>query len=151
MKPIINKRAGFHYQFLESWEAGIVLEGREVKSVKKNRCNISAAYVSIAKDEAFLFNASISLYEHAAPDLKYDPERPKKLLLKKAEIQSLKGKIQKKGLTLIVGKVYTNRGRVKVEVVLAKGKSQFDKRESILKREALRKIQNRFKQNLREC
>ena len=107
MKPIYNKKIRFHYKILEEIEAGIVLTGRETKSIKTGEVNISSAYVSVKDNEAYLLNASVYLYKYSAPDENYDPLRPRKLLLKKREIFYLKGKLQQKGLTLVVTKVYT--------------------------------------------
>ncbi len=149
MKPIFNKKARFHYKILEEIESGIILTGREVKSIKAGEVNISSAYVSIKNNEAYLLNAGIRLYKYSAPDENYDPLRPKKLLLKKREIDYLRGKLQQKGLTLIATKVYTKRGKVKVAVALVKGESKVDKRDKILKREADRKINRSLKQAMR--
>ncbi len=150
MKTIYNKKAHFHYKILEEIECGIILTGREVKSIKTGGINIAPAYATLRNNEVYLLNASVSLYKHSAPDENYDPLRPKKLLLKKEEINYLRGKIQQKGLTLVATKVYTRRGKIKVAIALVEGKSKVDKREKILKRETDRKINRSFKQRMRE-
>ena len=150
MKPIVNRKARFHYELLESIEAGIVLTGSEVKSIRSGHLDISSAYVSILDDELFLVNASIPRYKYSACDPKYDPERPRKLLLKNREILLLKRKLTQKGLTLVATKVYTKRHRIKVSIALAKGKSKIDKREAIKKREAKRKIGQFLRHKIRE-
>ena len=149
MKPIINRKARYHYAVLEEWEAGIVLSGQEVKSIKTGHADISSAYVSISNDEVFLVNASIPRYQFAAPDENYQPDRPRKLLLKKKEIIALKTKLTQKGLTLIALKLYTTKSRIKVLIALAKGKSRLDKREAIKEREAGRKIAQALRQKNR--
>ncbi|MBU2025140.1 MAG: SsrA-binding protein SmpB [Patescibacteria group bacterium] len=147
MKPLINRKARFHYNILEEIEAGIALLGREVKSIKTGQADISAAYVSIgSKAGPVLVGASIPLYKFSAPDENYDPLRTRKLLLKKKEIISLEQALKQKGLTLIATKVYTKRGRVKVKIALAKGKTKIDKRQKIREREEQRSIKNRLKQ-----
>ncbi|MEA3273158.1 MAG: SsrA-binding protein SmpB [Patescibacteria group bacterium] len=148
MKPIFNKKVHFHYKILEEIEAGIVLTGRETKSIKTGEANISSAYVSIKNNEAYLLNASVPLYKYSAPDENYDPLRSRKLLLKKREIFYLKGKLQQKGLTLVVTKVYTKHNRVKIMIALAKGQSKIDKREKIMKRDSDRKIKQTLKQRM---
>lgn len=142
MKTIIqNKKAYFNYQILEKFEAGISLIGQEVKSIKSGRINLAGSYIVLKKEEVFLIGANIPLYQpkNAPPD--YNPERSRKLLLKKSEIKYLIGKIEQKGLTLIPLRVYTIRGRIKLEFAVAKGKKKFDKRELVKKREVERIIQ----------
>ncbi|MBD3244533.1 MAG: SsrA-binding protein SmpB [Candidatus Moranbacteria bacterium] len=142
MKPVINRKVRFHYEILETLEAGIVLTGAEVKSVKKGQVDISNAYVTIKNDEIFLINASIPRYKFAPADESYDPTRSRKLLLKKSQIQSLKGYLTQKGLTLTAIKVYTKRNKVKVEIALVKGKKKFDKREDIRRRQHEKEMRN---------
>jgi len=142
MKTIIqNKKAYFNYQILERFEAGISLIGQEVKSIKSGRINLAGSYIVLKKEEVFLISANIPLYQpkNAPPD--YNPERSRKLLLKKSEIKYLIGKIEQKGLTLVPLRVYTIRGKIKLEFAVAKGKKKFDKRELVKKREAERIIQ----------
>lgn len=132
MKPIFNKQAGFDYEILEKHDAGLVLAGHEVKSVKNGQLNLKGAYVAFKhgpNPELFLINAHISPYKCAGAMTDYDPTRSRKLLLKKNEIASLIGKLKQKGLTLIPLKVYTTRNLVKVEIGLGRGRKRFEKKE----------------------
>ncbi|HNY97634.1 MAG TPA: SsrA-binding protein SmpB [Candidatus Pacearchaeota archaeon] len=140
-----NKKAGFSYSFQEKFEAGISLLGPEVKSAKLGRININSAYVSIQKEEAYLLNASIAPYQPNNMPRDYNPTRPKKLLLKRQEIKYLLGKTQEKGLTLVPIKVYTKKGKIKLEFALAKGKKLYDKREDIRRRDDILEIARSFK------
>ena len=140
MKPIVNRKARFHYHLLEEYETGIALTGGEVKAIKSGRMDLSSAYVSVSSHELYLVGANIPPYKFAAASIDYNPTKPRKLLMHKQEIHFLEGKLSGKGLTLIPVKVYTKRNRVKVAIALAKGKGRVDKRESILKRETERKI-----------
>ncbi len=140
-----NKKAGFSYSFQEKFEAGISLLGPEVKSAKLGRININSAYVAIQKEEAYLLNASIAPYQPNNMPRDYNPNRPKKLLLKRQEIKYLLGKTQEKGLTLVPIKVYTKKGKIKLEFALAKGKRLYDKREDIRKRDDNLEIARSFK------
>lgn len=130
-----NKRAIFDYEILEIWEAGLVLTGAEVKSVRQGQMSLKGAYVTINQDELWLINAHISPYKKAGLRLNHEPTRRRKLLLKKAEIKSLLGQKQQSGLTIIPLKVYTKRHRIKVEIGLGRGRKKFDKRELIKKRD----------------
>lgn len=135
-----NKRARYDYEILETFEAGLVLHGYEVKAIKTGHVSLRGSYVVIKDNEAFLLNAFVPPYQPAnAPD-DYNPERSRKLLLKKSEIKSLIGKSKQKGLTLVPLKLYTKRGRIKLGFGLGKGKRKIDKRELIKKREFERKI-----------
>ncbi len=140
-----NKKAYFDYEILEKFEAGISLIGQEVKSIKMGRISLKGSYVVLKNEEIFLIGCHIPAYQpkNAPPD--YDPERSRKLLLKKKEIRSLIGKTKQKGLTLIPLKVYTKRGKIKVEIALVKGKRKIDKREIIRKREIEREIRKALK------
>jgi SsrA-binding protein len=130
-----NKKAYFNYNILEKFEAGISLIGLEVKSIKSGRINLSGAYVVVKNGEVFLVGANIPPYQPKNTPKDYNPERTRKLLLKKAEIKYLTGKIKQKGLTIVPLRVYNIRGIIKLEFAVAKGKKSFDKRESIKKRE----------------
>ena len=140
-----NKKAYFNYQILEKFEAGMVLIGTEVKSIKSGRINLVGSYVIIKNEEAYLIGAKIPPYQpkNAPPD--YNPERLRKLLLKKSEIKYLIGKSKQKGLTLMPLRVYTKRGKIKLEFGIVKGKKKFDKRELIKKREVEREIKRALK------
>lgn len=139
-----NRKAGFNYHFLETFEAGLVLTGSEVKSLRDGKASLGDAYAVVKEGEIFLLNCHISPYPPAAM-LNHDPLRTRKLLLKKAEVAKLIGKIQQKGLTLIPTKLYFKEGRAKAELALAQGKKLFDKRESIKKKESRRTISRAMK------
>jgi len=141
-----NKKAYFTYQILEKFEAGISLIGQEVKSIKTRGVNLAGSYVVIKNSEAFWIGARISPYQpkNIPPD--YNPERSRKLLLKKSEIKYLIGKTKQKGLTLIPLRVYTKRGKIKLEFGIARGKKKVDKRELIKKREIEREIRKAMKE-----
>jgi len=136
----INKRATYDYEILEKYEAGISLFGCEVKSAKTGHISLKGSYIVIKNKEAYLLNAFIPPYQTKNTPSDYDPSRSRKLLLHKSEIKSLIGKIKQKGLTLVPIKLYTKKGKIKLEFALAKGKRKVDKREKIKKREAERKI-----------
>ena len=140
-----NKKAYFNYQILEKFEAGIVLAGYEVKSIKSGRINLAGSYVIIKNEEAYLINASIPPYQPKNVPPEYDPSRQRKLLLKKKEIKYLIGKTRQKGLTLVPLKMYTKKREVKLEFGVAKGKKKTDKRELIKKREVKREIRKALK------
>ena len=140
-----NKKAYFNYQILEKFEAGISLIGQEVKSIKTRGVNLAGSYVVIKDSEVFWIGAKISPYQpkNLPPD--YNPERSRKLLLKKSEIKYLIGKTKQKGLTLIPLRVYTKRGKIKLEFGIAKGLKKVDKRELIKKREVERELKRELK------
>jgi len=135
-----NKKVYFDYEILETFEAGLVLSGAEVKSIKNGRMNLLGSYVNFHNGELYLINASIAPYQPKNQPPDYDPQRSRKLLLKKKEIGYLAGKIKQKGLTLVPTKVYNKGRRIKIEIGLARGKKQYDKREAISKRETARQI-----------
>ena len=140
-----NKKAYFNFEILEKFEAGISLIGQEVKSLKTRGVNLAGAYVIERGGEFFWVGSHISPYQpkNAPPD--YNPERARKLLLKKSEIKYLIGKSKQKGLTLIPLRLYTKRGIIKLEFAVAKGKKKIDKREKIKKREIEREIRRTLK------
>jgi SsrA-binding protein len=141
----VNKPAHFHYDILETFEAGIVLVGSEVKSVKEGRISLKESFAEIRNGEVFLVGAHISPYE-PANRFNHDPLRPKKLLLHNREIKRLTGKIQEKGLTLVPLKVIANeKGRIKLELGLAKGKKAYQKKEAIKERELNRELRAELK------
>lgn len=142
-----NKKARHDYFIVESYEAGIVLAGTEVKSLREGKANLRDSYAVVEKGEVYLKGLHISPYSHTS-DTKIDPRRDRKLLLNKREIRKLIGKVQEKGLTLVALKIYFNdRGRAKVELGLAKGKKEYDKRRDIAERDAKREIQRAVKHN----
>lgn len=144
----INRRARFDYHIEESYEAGIVLTGGEIKSLRDGRANLKDSYGRIDKGEAFLLNAHISDYKPASY-LNVDPTRTRKLLMHKKEIMRLMGKVQEKGLTLIPLRLYFKNGRAKVELAVARGKKLYDKRETTREREVQRDIARAMSRNLR--
>lgn len=143
-----NREGLYNYEVVEKFEAGIVLIGAEVKSIKGGRVSIKGSYVRIDNNgEAWIINCNIGAYGPAKGSLQnYQPDKPRKLLLHKKELASLIGKNKQKGLTIIPTCVYTKKGLVKVEIALAKGKTKIDKREQIKKREAERQINRTLKQ-----
>ena len=134
-----NRRATHDYFIEDRLEAGIVLTGTEIKSVRAGRIQIREAYVHVEQGQAFLLNAHISTYDPAAR-MNHDPLRKRKLLLHKRQIAHLESGIQQKGYTVIALKVYLLKGRAKVEVALAKGKRLYDKRQAIAERDSRREI-----------
>ncbi len=140
----LNRKAKFDYHFIDSVEAGIVLKGSEVKSLRAGSVQLKDAYVSFANGEAYLQNAHISVYKASSYN-NHEPERKRKLLLNRIEIDKLQRQVEEKGLTCIPNKMYFKKGRVKVEIVVAKGKKHEDKREDIKKRDVNREISSRLK------
>ena len=140
-----NKQAYFNYEILKTWEAGLVLLGHEVKSIKTGHISLKGSYISIKNGEAWLRNARISPYKMAGNLVNYDPDRERKILLNKKEIKYLIGKLQEKGLTLVPLRVYTKHNKIKIEIGLGKGKSKIDKRASIRKREDEKKMRRAIK------
>lgn len=140
-----NKKAYFDYHIEETFEAGIALEGNEVKSLRLGRANLRDSYAVVRHDEVYLVNTHISPYSHADTFCAPEPRRTRKLLLHKKEIQKLIGKTKEKGFTLIATKMYFVRGKVKVQIALAKGKKLYDKRDSIKTKEQQREIQRALK------
>lgn len=150
MQAIYNKQAGFDYEILEKYQAGLVLGGQEVKSVKNGQMNLKGAYVAlrhVPAPELYLINAHISAYKNAGPLPDYEPTRSRKLLLTKKEIKSLIGKLDQKGLTIIPLKVYTIRNLVKIELGLCRGKKQYEKKEKKKKQDVEKEIRRTLKSN----
>ena len=143
-----NKRAKYDYNILETYEAGIELLGFEVKSIKSGRINLSGSYVVIKENQAWLINADIPPYQPKNMPEDYDSKRTRRLLLKRAEINTLVGKTHEKGLTLIPLKVYTKNasGRIKIEFGLGRSRKKADKREVIKKRSTEKEM--RFSKNV---
>ena len=141
-----NKKARHDYFIEDTFEAGIVLKGTEVKSLRDGKGNLVDSYASVEKDEIWLNNCHIDHYTPAT-QFNHHPMRKRKLLMHRKEISKLIGKVQEKGYSLIPLKLYFKNGNVKVELSLAKSKKQFDKRASIKKREADREIDRAMKRN----
>lgn len=141
----LNKRAKYDYDILEKFEAGLILKGHEVKSIKTGRVNLRGAYVVIKDDEAYLINADIPPYQPKNIPEDYKPDRTRKLLLHKKEIKTLIGRGREKGLTLVPIRVYDKKGKLKLEFGIGKSKKKIDKRELIKKREFIREKEKRLK------
>lgn len=146
-RAVVTNRKAYHDYFIEEkFEAGMVLQGTEVKSLREGRANLQDSYASVRDGEVFLHNCHISPYSHGNI-MNHDPTRVRKLLLHKKEINKLIGKTQLKGLTLVPLRIYfSKRGHAKVELGLAKGKKQYDRRESIKAREAGREVERAIKE-----
>jgi SsrA-binding protein len=136
----MNRKARHDYSIEETYEAGLVLTGGEVKSLREGRANLKDSYARIDKGEAILLNAHISNYE-PAHYFNVDPTRTRKLLMHKKEILRLMGRVQEQGLTLVPLRLYFKKGRAKVELALARGKKVYDKRATIREREVKRDIE----------
>ncbi len=132
-----NRKAGHDYHLLETFEAGIALMGTEVKAIREGRVQLRDSYCRLERAEAFLLNVHIGQYSHGG-SASHDAIRPRKLLLKRAELNKLLGKTTQRGLTIVPLRMYFKKGRVKVAIALAKGKNTIDKRETIRRREAER-------------
>jgi SsrA-binding protein len=139
-----NKKAYFNYDIIEKYEAGLVLKGVEVKSIREGNVSIAESFARPSRGEMFIYQMDISPYKCARVD-KYNPKRPRKLLLRKQEINRLIGKIQEKGLTLIPLSLYFKNGFAKIELGLGRGKKLYDKRESIKKKVTQREIERVIK------
>lgn len=149
-KVVATNRKAYHdYHIEETHEAGIVLTGTEVKSVRAGSVNLKDAYAVVRGGEVWLLNVHISPYEPASRQ-NVDPDRTRKLLLHRQEINRLMGRVQEKGLTLVPLRMYVKKNRAKVEVALVRGKRQYDKRAAIARRETDREIQRGLKERERE-
>ena len=135
MEYAFNRKVLYDYEILEKFEAGLVLSGYEVKSIRNGRLSLQGAYVVVKDEEAYLLNANVPPYQPENTPVGYNPTRSRKLLLHKTEIRSLIGKSKQSGLTLVPLKVYNKANRIKLEFWLAKGKKHYDKREKIKKRD----------------
>ncbi len=135
-----NRQAGHNYFLEDRFEAGIALRGSEIKSVRNGQVQLREAYVETQGGQAMLLNAHIAPYDPAARE-NHDPLRPRRLLLHKKEISKLSAKAQLKGYTIVPLRMYLTKGRAKVEIALARGKRQYDKRQAIAERDSQRDIQ----------
>lgn len=142
---ITNKRAFFDYQILERFEAGVNLYGAEVKAVRLGHADLTGSHVRIMGNEAYLINAKIFPYQYSRPE-GYDETRTRKLLLHKKEIIALKSKTEGQNLTLVPISIYTTKSFIKVEIALGKGKKQYDKKESIKKKDIQREIEQEMEE-----
>ena len=140
-----NRRAGFDYSLQDHYEAGIVLTGPEVKSVKTGHASLKGAFVTVHNNELYLTNALIPRYHHAGDKVPHEDTRSRKLLLKRRDIASLIGKARTEGLTLVPIRLYSKRRLVKLEFAVGKGKKEYDRRSDIGKRDAKRRIERAMK------
>ena len=139
-----NRKAYHDFHLLETFEAGMVLLGTEVKAIREGRVNLRDSYARLENGEVFLFNVNISPYSHRGY-AEHEPLRRRKLLLHRSEIRKLIGKTVEKGMTLVPTRLYFKNGRVKVAISLAKGKKEYDKRETVKRREADRETRAAIK------
>ncbi len=137
---IQNKKAYFDYEFLEQYEAGVVLHGYEVKAIRAGKASLNGAYVIIRGGEAFLVNASVTAFQVANTPKSYDPERARKLLLSRKQLDELETGSEKQGLTIVALKWYNNKRTIKLGIALARGKKQADKRQTLKDRDNKREI-----------
>ena len=140
-----NKKAHYDYEIIEKYEAGLVLTGQEVKSIKTGHINLAGSYVVTQGGLPMLIGAKVPPYQPKNAPVDYNPERRRRLLLNKKEIDYLAGRANEKGFSLIPLKVYENNGRIKLEFGVARGKKKFDKKEKIKKRDVERDISREFK------
>ncbi len=140
-----NRQASYRYDLLDRLETGIVLEGTEVKSLRGGQAQIKDGYADIRDGELWLHNVHIAPYGPAARE-NHEPERPRKLLAHRREIERLTGRVQERGLTLVPTRIYFSGARAKVEIALARGKDRFDKRESIRTRETQRDMERALRE-----
>lgn len=140
-----NRKASFDFEYLEQFEAGLVLSGFEVKAIRAGKVSLNGAYVIIRGGEAFLVNTSISPYQPANMPKNYDPERPRKLLLDKKELAVLEQGSEKQGLTIVAIKLYNKGRKIKLHIALARGKKQADKREKLKEKSSKRDIERLLK------
>lgn len=131
----VNRKARYNYDILEEFEAGLVLNGQEVKSIKAGRVSLGGSYVVLKNEELWLVGANIPAYQPKNAPLDYQPERWRKLLVKSSEIRYLIGKSKQKGLTMAPLRLYSKRGKIKLGFALVKGRKKKDKREQMRKRE----------------
>ncbi|WP_425221576.1 SsrA-binding protein SmpB [Pseudomonas sp.] len=143
---ILNRKARHNYHILETFEAGLILTGPEVKSIRQGQANLGEAHCLIREDKLLLIGCHISPYKPAAMNNPKDPARSRQLLLKKREIERLLGKLKEKGLTLVPLKLYFNeRNYAKLQIGLARGKKNYDKRQDLKERDIKRDLQRRYK------
>jgi len=140
-----NRKARHDYEIEESYEAGLVLVGTEVKSLRRGSCSLKDGFALVKDGELFLYNVYIAPYKEGS-HYNPDPERPRKLLLHKQEIARLSSKVKERGYTLVPLKIYFKRGHAKVELALAKGRAKYDKREKIKRREQEREMKRALKE-----
>ncbi len=142
---VVNRRAEYEYNLLERIEAGIVLTGTEIKSIRQGKANLNDAYCYFKKNELFIRSMFVAEYPFATY-FNHEPRRPRKLLLKRSELRKLEKKVKERGLTIVPLKLYINdRGFAKVEIALAQGKKVYDKRKSIKEKDSKREVERALK------
>jgi SsrA-binding protein len=139
-----NRKAAHEYFLGDRYEAGIALMGSEIKSIRAGRISLAEAYIQVDGQEAWLIDAHIAPYEPSSA-FNHEPRRPRKLLLHRSEIRALWNDVRKKGITVIPTRIYLKRGLAKVEIAVARGKKQYDKRHEIAKRDAEREIERQLR------
>ena len=144
-----NRKARHDYELLDTFEAGLVLMGSEIKSIRAGRVNLREGYVQVRDDELWLVNVHIAPYDEAG-DFGHEPLRPRKLLLHRKEINRIISRVQERGLTIVPTIMYLTHGLAKVEIALARGKKQYDKRDTLRKRSSERQIQRALRDRERE-
>lgn len=140
-----NRRASHDYFLLDRYEAGLVLTGTEIKSIRANQVSLQRAFVQPRRGELWLMEANIAPYEHGNRD-NHEPTRPRKLLLNRREINKILDALQSKGVTMVPTRMYLKSGRAKIEVALAKGKKLYDKRQSMAKRDSKRQVERALRE-----
>jgi SsrA-binding protein len=143
-----NRRASFDYQLLERYEAGLVLQGTEIKSIRNHQVSLQQSYVQPRDGELWLIDANIAPYEHGNRE-NHEAKRPRKLLLHRREIGKILDALTMKGLTVIPTRLYLKNGRAKVEIALARGKARHDKRQDLAKRDAERQVERALREKYR--
>ncbi len=143
-----NRQARFRYHLLDTWECGMVLTGTEVKSLRDGKVTLKDGYAMVRDGEVFLLNVHIAPYPPATRE-NHEPERERKLLMHKREIERLIGKTREKGLTLVPTRIYFKGSRAKVEIALARGKEQADRRREIRDRDVRREVEREFRHRMR--
>ena len=143
----VNRKARFEYEILDTVEAGVVLVGTEIKAIREGRANLADAYGRPEEGELWLVGAHIAQYSAGGPN-NHDPTRPRKLLLHKEQIKRLSKQVTEKGLTIVPLRLYLRRHRAKVQLALARGRRQYDKRQAIIEREREREAQEAIKRRL---
>jgi SsrA-binding protein len=145
IKVVATNRKAYHdYQIHDTFEAGLVLVGSEIKSIRAGQVSLQDGFVQFERGEAWLINVHIAQYDPASR-LNHEPRRRRKLLLHRRELERLQGKVQEKGFTLVPTRLYLKDGRAKIEIALAKGKRLYDKRQAIAKRDSDRQIERALK------
>ena len=143
-----NKRARFEYEILETFEAGLVLRGTEIKSIRAHKVSLQRSYVQVREGELWLVEAHIAEYEHGNRD-NHEPTRPRKLLLNRREINKILEQLQQKGLSCVPTILYLKNGRAKVEIALGRGKKLHDKRQTLANRDSQRQVERALREKYR--